>query len=746
MGRPPLIQSELLGNRALLRPRSFTTSGLSASDCQKCRRPGSVVSRTRIAPSKMLPSENRRAICDVTMHGAPRGPEESDIVTAHARWEYLKAIYGRYQQARRPTKRQILDECCRVTGYHRKHAVRLLNGPAPSGAPARPRRQRTPTYGPPVIEALRTIWEAAGYPWSVRLKALLPLWLPRARRRLQLSRAVERHLLAISPRQIDRRLAISSVIPATPPTARSCIRSTSPTSTRRGWRHGRSSVSTSAAFNRRSPSSSRPCPFASWASTPTMAPSSSTATSTITARPTPSSSPAGGPTRKTTTPTSSRRTGPTSASCSAISVTTRPPRSPRSTRSTAMSSACSRTSSCPPSNSSAKSASARGCADATMPRGPLWSACSPAPPSTARRSPPSWRSARASTPSRSPRRSTASSRLSTPWPIIGTAQAYRRPARRTRHPPPRPPPWPPPCHALASSHCCLAKRRATTTVGAWSHPEWRDDSPFGHIHKWLDGSSASSDRRAGDHSPPDDDVAAVEDHGLARAQRALRSVEDDFRGVHGQRAHRCRGGPVAVANLRFDPQRRRRRLAGDEVHGRRHEPGALEVRDLAHADRVALGIEVDDVERAAGREAESALLTNGVGRDATVRPEPGPAPVDDRARLEYLRRTSAKESPVVVVGHEADLLALGLVGGHQAETARVLPHLFLRELADREAGGGQLLLGERPQKVGLVLARVLRPQEQMAPRRRVAFHARVVSGRDAHRLPRACAAEKRPEL
>jgi hypothetical protein len=32
-------------------------------------------------------------------------------------------------------------------------------------------------YRPAVIEALRTIWEAAGYPWSRRLKALLPLWL-----------------------------------------------------------------------------------------------------------------------------------------------------------------------------------------------------------------------------------------------------------------------------------------------------------------------------------------------------------------------------------------------------------------------------------------------------------------------------------------------------------------------------------------------------------------------------------------
>jgi hypothetical protein len=58
-----------------------------------------------------------------------------------------------------------------------------------------------------VIQALTTIWEAAGYPWSVRLHALLPLWLPWARRRLRLSATVCRQLRAISPRQIDRRLA-----------------------------------------------------------------------------------------------------------------------------------------------------------------------------------------------------------------------------------------------------------------------------------------------------------------------------------------------------------------------------------------------------------------------------------------------------------------------------------------------------------------------------------------------------------
>jgi hypothetical protein len=132
-------------------------------------------------------------------------PEELSIVSAQAKREYLYAIYGRYRQASRPEKHRMLDECCRVTGYHRKYVLRRLNGAAPRLQP-RPRR-RAATYSPGVIDALAAIWEAAGYPWSVRLKALLPLWLPWARRRFRLPAAVERQLRAISPRQMDRRLA-----------------------------------------------------------------------------------------------------------------------------------------------------------------------------------------------------------------------------------------------------------------------------------------------------------------------------------------------------------------------------------------------------------------------------------------------------------------------------------------------------------------------------------------------------------
>ena len=44
-------------------------------------------------------------------------------MTAHARWEYGKAIYTRYRRAPRREKQQLLGECCRITRYHRKHAV-----------------------------------------------------------------------------------------------------------------------------------------------------------------------------------------------------------------------------------------------------------------------------------------------------------------------------------------------------------------------------------------------------------------------------------------------------------------------------------------------------------------------------------------------------------------------------------------------------------------------------------------------
>lgn len=57
------------------------------------------------------------------------------------RWEYLRAIYERYRQARRKDKKAILSEFCANACYHRKYAIRLFNGPPPEKRPRPPRRR-----------------------------------------------------------------------------------------------------------------------------------------------------------------------------------------------------------------------------------------------------------------------------------------------------------------------------------------------------------------------------------------------------------------------------------------------------------------------------------------------------------------------------------------------------------------------------------------------------------------------------
>jgi hypothetical protein len=100
-------------------------------------------------------------------------------------------------------KSRLVDEVCEVTGYHRKAVIRLLRRPMSKGRrrPGRPIR-----YGPVVVGTLRRIWEAAGYPWSVRLQAVLAIWLPWAIRRWPIADDVAAKLRTLSPRQMDRCL------------------------------------------------------------------------------------------------------------------------------------------------------------------------------------------------------------------------------------------------------------------------------------------------------------------------------------------------------------------------------------------------------------------------------------------------------------------------------------------------------------------------------------------------------------
>ena len=123
------------------------------------------------------------------------------------RRELVSAVAGRYRSGGRTEKRQILEELCAVTGWHRKHALRVL---ARYGAhKARVPRQRRRTYGATVKDALTALWEASDRVCSKRLVAMIPALLPALERhgRLKLGKTDRALVQAASAATIDRLLS-----------------------------------------------------------------------------------------------------------------------------------------------------------------------------------------------------------------------------------------------------------------------------------------------------------------------------------------------------------------------------------------------------------------------------------------------------------------------------------------------------------------------------------------------------------
>ncbi len=122
-----------------------------------------------------------------------------------ARREYVARMQAVYRAARRRVEKgRVLDQVCETLGRCRRTAKRLMGGPTPG---EEPRRRREPIYPERLIRVLRSVWEAGQYAWSVRLKALLRLWMPSIRERFGLTREEQRLLLKMSTATMDRRLA-----------------------------------------------------------------------------------------------------------------------------------------------------------------------------------------------------------------------------------------------------------------------------------------------------------------------------------------------------------------------------------------------------------------------------------------------------------------------------------------------------------------------------------------------------------
>ena len=123
------------------------------------------------------------------------------------RKELKSALARRYRISSRVEKGRILDEFVAITGYHRKHAMRLVRSD-PDGSQTAGRRNRSRIYQDVERDALIPLWEAADRVCSKRLKALLPILIEAMERHghIDLAPEIRAKLLSMSAATIDRAL------------------------------------------------------------------------------------------------------------------------------------------------------------------------------------------------------------------------------------------------------------------------------------------------------------------------------------------------------------------------------------------------------------------------------------------------------------------------------------------------------------------------------------------------------------
>ena len=122
------------------------------------------------------------------------------------RKELVEALRVRYGGAAFGERIKILDEFVALTGYHRKHAIRVLRDEVTKTSAARARNR---LYDEAVRQALTMLWEAADRVCGKRLKALIPLLVDAMERHshLDLDPIIRTKVLQVSAATIDRMLA-----------------------------------------------------------------------------------------------------------------------------------------------------------------------------------------------------------------------------------------------------------------------------------------------------------------------------------------------------------------------------------------------------------------------------------------------------------------------------------------------------------------------------------------------------------
>jgi len=123
--------------------------------------------------------------------------------------EYLQEIQGRYKGSEKEEKQKILDEFCKVCGYNRKYAIRILNQVAKleinSTKKRAGRKKKYHTEG--IIKFIKTLWIRTNLICPERLKACIPIWIGWYKKEISvLSKKDEELIRVISASTINRIL------------------------------------------------------------------------------------------------------------------------------------------------------------------------------------------------------------------------------------------------------------------------------------------------------------------------------------------------------------------------------------------------------------------------------------------------------------------------------------------------------------------------------------------------------------
>jgi len=131
------------------------------------------------------------------------------MMSLKSKHELLEVVRPRYLKANKIEKQKMLDEFTAATGYHRKHAIRVLkNQSQVQNHHNRKTKTYKTLYRGEVVQVLEQIWEIYGHICSKRLQPFLPEAIKVLERckEIEFSNDTKELLLKISSASIDRCL------------------------------------------------------------------------------------------------------------------------------------------------------------------------------------------------------------------------------------------------------------------------------------------------------------------------------------------------------------------------------------------------------------------------------------------------------------------------------------------------------------------------------------------------------------